>query len=159
MNEQYASLITGLPLFKDYTQHGAQRLLEFGEVKQHDSGAALFNEGDPPAFVLLTLGGKLEVFVQRKGRDFVLNEEGPGSILGELSVLCDMPRSASVRVVEAATVLQWEAADFRQMLLRDRSLSARIFQESLRTLIEKEQSLIASLTDAEITRNQSARSS
>jgi CRP-like cAMP-binding protein len=158
MNEQYAALITGLKLFKDYTTHGAQRLLEFGEVKQHASGASLFNEGDPPVFVLLVLTGKLEVFVQRKGRDLVLNDEGPGSILGELSVLCDMPRSASVRVVEAATVLRWEAADFRLMLLRDSSLSARIFQESLRTLIEKEQSLIASLTEAEDTRNKSAGS-
>ena len=159
MNDQYASLITSLPLFKDYTTHGAQRLMEFGEVDQHDSGTSLFSEGDPPAFVLLVLTGKLEVFVQRKGRDFVLNDEGPGTILGELSVLCDMPRSASVRVVEAATVLRWQADDFRRMLLRDPSLSARIFKESLRTLIEKEQSLIASRTEAEDIRNQSARSS
>ena len=159
MNEQYAALITGLKLFRGYTTDGAQRLLDSGEVKQHAAGELLFNEGDPPEFVLLVLTGKLEVFVQRKGRDFVLNDEGPGTILGELSVLCDISRSASVRVVEAATVLRWEAADFRRMLLRDPSLSARIFQESLRTLIEKEQSLIASLTEAEDSRNQSARSS
>lgn len=158
MYEEYCELITGLKLFKDYTTHGAQRLLDSGDVKQHAAGESLVNEGDPPAFVLLVLTGKLVVFVQRKGREVVLNDVGPGTILGELAVLCGIPRSASVRVVEAATVLRWEAEDFRRLLLRDPSLSARIFQESLRTLIEKEQSLIASLTESEGSSNQSARS-
>jgi hypothetical protein len=63
-----------------------------------------------------------------------------------------------VRVLEAATVLRWEAADFRRLLLRDPSLSARIFKESLRTLIEKEQSVIASLLEAEERSKRSAGS-
>lgn len=158
MNDEYAALITRLKLFKDYTTDGAQRLLASGAIKQHAAQESLLNEGDPPAFVLLVLSGKLEVFVQRKGRDFVLNQAGPGTILGELSVLCDMSRSASVRVLEAATVLRWEAADFRRLLLRDPSLSARIFKESLRTLIEKEQSVIASLLEAEAHSNRGAGS-
>jgi CRP-like cAMP-binding protein len=158
MNDQYAELITRLKLFNGYTTDGAQRLLANGAVSQNAAQEILFNEGDPAAFVLLVLAGKIEVFVKRKGRDFVLNQAGPGTILGELSVLCDMQRSASVKVVEAATVLRWEAADFRRLLLRDPSLSARIFKESLRTLIEKEQSVIASLLDAEERSNQGASS-
>lgn len=158
MNENYAALITRLKLFQGYTTDGAQRLLASGAVKQHAAQETLFNEGDPPAFVLLVLAGKLEVFVQRKGRDIVLNHGEPGTILGELAVLCDIPRSASVRVVEAATVLRWEAAEFRRLLMRDPSLSARIFKASLRTLIEKEQSVITSLIEAEERSNKGARS-
>jgi len=50
-----------------------------------------------------------------------------------------------VRASEKSAALQWSAAAFRSLLLRDVFLSERIFRESLRTLIEKERSLMDSL--------------
>ena len=149
MNEQYAALITGFPLFHGFTLDGARMLLESGEVKEYSPGEVLFKEGDNPTFVLLVLAGKMQVFVKRQQRDVVLTEAGPGTILGELAVLCGIPRSASVRATEKAAALQWSASAFRSLLLRDVFLSERIFRESLRTLIEKERSLIDSLTHSQ----------
>src|SRR2546430_16194727 len=145
MNEPYAAMITGFPLFRGFTLQGVQMLLECGEVKEYSSGDVLIKEGDGPTFVLLVLTGKMQVFVERQRRDLILNDAGPGTILGELGVLCGIPRSASVRSSEQSAVLQWSAAEFRSLLLRDAFLSERIFRESLRTLIEKERSLIDSL--------------
>ena len=145
MNEQYAVMITEFPLFKGFTLDGARMLLDCGEVKEFSPGEVLIKEGDSPTFVLLVLTGKLQVFVERQGRDLVLTDAAPGMILGELAVLCGIPRSASVRASEKSVVLQWSAAAFRSLLLRDAFLSQRIFRESLRTLIEKERSLIDSL--------------
>jgi CRP/FNR family transcriptional regulator/CRP/FNR family cyclic AMP-dependent transcriptional regulator len=145
VNEQYAVMITGFPLFHGFTLDGARMLLACGEVKEYSPGEVLLNEGDSPTFVLLVLTGKMQVFVERQQRDLVLTDAGPGTILGELAVLCGMPRSASVRASENSAALQWSAAAFRSLLLRDAFLSQRIFRESLRTLIEKERSLIDSL--------------
>jgi CRP-like cAMP-binding protein len=145
MSEQYAVLITRFPLFQGFTVDGARMLLDSGEVKEFSQGEMLIKEGDEPAFVLLVLAGKLQVFVQRQGRDLVLSDAAPGTILGELAVLCGIPRSASVRASEKSVALQWSAAAFRSLLLRDGFFSQRIFRESLRTLIEKEHSLIDSL--------------
>jgi CRP-like cAMP-binding protein len=142
-------MITGFPLFHGYTLHGAQMLLECGEVKDYSPGEVVLKEGDSPTFVLLVLAGKMQVFVERQRRDLVLTDAGPGTILGELAVLCGIPRSASVRASERSAVLQWNAKDFRNLLLTDVFLSERIFRESLRTLIEKEQSLINALTLAQ----------
>jgi len=149
MHEEYASLITGLPLFKGYTVQGAQRLIGKGAVEEHSPDEVLFKEGDAATDVLLVLKGKLQVFVERQGRPLVLTDCGPGTILGELAVLCGIQRSASVRVLEPSTVLQWDAAAFRSLLLADAFLSERIFRQALRTLIDKEQSLIASLTESQ----------
>lgn len=144
MNEKYAPMITAFPLFEGFTLDGAHMLLDSGEVRELSPGV-LIKEGDEPTFVLLVLAGTLEVFVERHGRDLILSEAGPGTILGELAVLCGIPRSASVRATENSAVLQWPAAGFRRLLLNNVFLSERIFRESLRTLIEKEHSLIESL--------------
>ncbi len=149
MNERYAELITRFPLFEGFTVHGAQRLLDAGEVKEHGPGDLLLVEGDSATFVLLQIAGKLEVFVNRDSKDIVLAATSPGDILGELAVLCGIPRSASVRASEESAVLQWSAEAFRSLLLRDPSLSQRIFRQSLRTLIEKERSLIETLVKAQ----------
>jgi CRP-like cAMP-binding protein len=146
MSEEYTSLITSLPLFKGYTVNGAQRILDAGDIKILPAGEVLFKEGDPPGSVLLVLKGKLQVYVERHGKDMILTDAPPSTILGELSVLCGMPRSASVRVIDDATVLEWSADEFRGLLVKDVFLSERIFRSSLRTLIEKERSLIESLT-------------
>jgi CRP-like cAMP-binding protein len=146
MNEQYAEMIKRFPLFQGFTLHGAQMLLDCGEVKEYSPGEVLLKERDSPTFVLLVLTGKMQVFVERQGRDLALTDAGPGTILGELAVLCGIPRSASVRASERSAVLKWSATDFRKLLLSDVFLSERIFRESLRTLIEKERSLIDSLT-------------
>ena len=145
MNEQYAELITTFPLFKGFTANGAKRLLAAGQVKEQSTADVLLKEGDKADFVLLVLTGALEVFVERESQHLVLTEAGPGTILGELAVLCGIPRSASVKAKEKAVVLEWSDEAFRTLLLRDPSLSQRIIREALRTLIDKERSLIDSL--------------
>ena len=148
MDQKYAELIVGFSLFQGFTAQGAGRIVERGEVKDYASGELPFREGDAPEFVLLVLQGTIKVFVERDGNDLVLTEVGPGAILGELAVLCGIPRSASVRASAAVVALQWSAAAFRNVLLRYPLLSERIFRESLRTLVEKERALIEALAPA-----------
>ena len=149
MSEQYAELITRFPLFKGFTINGANRLLKSGEVKECAPGDILLKEGDKADFVLLLLTGKLEVFVERNGKDVVLTESKPGTVIGEVAVLCGIPRSASVRARANSAVLKWNDEAFRTLLLRDPALSHRIFGQILRTLVDKERALIDSLITAQ----------
>lgn len=145
MADQYEQIITAFPLFQGYTSHGAHSMLERGEIRQLKTGQALFNEGDPADSVVLLLTGLLRAFLNRKGNELVLMDATPGTIVGELGVLCGLPRAASVRAVQDSTVLQWKANAFRTMLLGDSMLSERIFRQSLRMLIEKEKGMIDTL--------------
>ena len=149
MNENYAELITGFPLFKGFTVNGANRLLKSGEVRHYEPGEVLLREGDKADFVILLLTGKLEVFVQRGDKNVVLTESHPGTVLGEVAVLCGIPRSASIRADKPSAVLRWDEEAFRTLLLRDASLSHRIFGQILRTLVDKERALIDSLITAQ----------
>ena len=149
MSDNYAELITGFPLFDGFTTDGAKRLLKSGEVKEYAADEVLMKEGDKADFVVLLLTGGLEVYVSRSGSDVVLTETKPGTITGELAVLCGIPRSASVRAQKASTVLKWTDEAFRTLLLRDPHLSQRIFGQILRTLVDKERALIDSLITAQ----------
>jgi CRP-like cAMP-binding protein len=146
MPEPNEILITKFPLFQGFAPDGARMLIQQGHVKEHAPGDVLFKEGDAASEVLLVLTGKLQVFVHRQGKDLTLTDAVPGAIVGELAVLCGIPRSASVRAGEPSTVLHWSAQAFRRILLTDVFLSQRILGQSLRTLIEKERSLIETLT-------------
>jgi CRP-like cAMP-binding protein len=149
MSEQYAELMTTFPLFQGFTSNGTKRLLDSGQVKELAAGELLLKEGDEADFAVLVLAGKIEVFVERDGKDFVLTEATPGSILGELALLCGIPRTASARAREKSTVLEWSDEALRTSLLRDRSLAQRIFRQTLRTLVDKERELVDSLTRSE----------
>jgi CRP/FNR family cyclic AMP-dependent transcriptional regulator len=142
----YESLIPTFPLFEGFTAHGAQRLIEHGQINPLPAGATVFKEGEAASVVLLVLAGELQVFVHRGEKDVVLASATPGTIVGELAVLCGIPRAASVRAAVDSAVLEWSATAFRRLLLGDVLLSQRIFGQALRTLIEKERSLIDSLT-------------
>jgi len=144
-HDRYAELIVGFPLFAGHTVPGARLLLERGEVREHAAGEVLCREGEAPTFVLLILQGKIRVFVERRGRRLVLNEAGPGTILGELAVLCGMPRSASLEASERLVAVHWTQEAFRRLLLGNAFLSERILGQSLRMLIEKERALIEAL--------------
>ena len=77
MNEKYAPMIITFPLFSGFTLDGAHMLLDCGEVRELSPGGILIKEGDDPTFVLLVLTGKLEVFVERHGRDLILMKPVP----------------------------------------------------------------------------------
>jgi len=149
MNEGYAQLMTTFPLLDGFTENGTRRLLSAGEIKQLAAGEVLLKEGEAAEFAVLILSGSIEVFVERDGKPLVLTEATAGTILGELALLCGIPRSASARAREESTVLKWEDEALHTLLLRDRSLAQRIFRQTLRTLVDKERELVDSLIKAQ----------
>ena len=149
MSEDYAELMTTFPLLEGFTANGTKRLLAAGEITELAAGEVLLKEGETAEFAVLILKGTIEVFVEREGKQLALTEATAGDILGELALLCGIPRSASARTKENSTVLKWRDESLHTLLLRDRSLAQRIFRETLRTLVEKERELVDSLVKAQ----------
>ena len=145
MNPEHVTAITRSPLFRSYTDAGAQQLLGSGEIRELATGEALFVEGEPSEFAAVLLQGDLQIFVERDGKELVLSLIQPGVLIGELGVLCGAPRSASVRAATDASLLVFSPSAFRRLLLSDASLSQRVFGQALQGLVEKERALIDEL--------------
>ena len=137
-----------LALFSGYTRAGVEGLIAPGEVRTYPAGEQLCKEGDPADGVVVILRGRLRVYIERRGAERVMSEFGPGTILGEVAVLCGTPRAASVRALEASDVLFWTDKAFRSLLLRDVHLSQRIFSVTMHALIEREKALLETLASA-----------
>jgi CRP-like cAMP-binding protein len=132
----------GFPLFEGFTEYGIGRVLEAGRVAAHPAGHVVFREGEDPGHVVLLIAGMLEVYVERKGEEIGITTIVPGQIVGEISVLSEMPRSASVRAATAVTLCEWTCESFRKLLFGDAGFARRVFRDSLRSVIEAEKRLV-----------------
>ncbi len=85
-------------------------------------GTELIKEGTSGSSVFLIVSGECEVRRhQRRIRTL-----GVGQFFGELSIIDPAPRTASVRVTEAATVLILEGKDFRTALKSNMQMAQRL---------------------------------
>ena len=78
-----------------------------------DKGGAIVREGEREAFMCLIVEGK--VSVTKKGTvpgSRLIQMMGPGTMIGEMSLIDGEPRSASVRAAEPTTVLAMNKQDF-----------------------------------------------
>ena len=138
--------ILELSLFEGFTAHGVKRLLDTGSVREVKKDEVIIREHAPPKEALLLIDGALEVLVDKDGAEFAVAEASPGQIVGEIALLCDMPRTASVRAKEDSCLLVWEGEAFRRLLFSDAGFARRVFRQSLRAVIESEKQLIQSVS-------------
>jgi CRP-like cAMP-binding protein len=80
-------------------------------------GELLWRQGDPSGGLHLVESGRLAVTARAPGeREMAIAEVGPGDVLGELPLLAGGERTASVRAIEAASVLVLDPARYRALL-------------------------------------------
>ncbi len=70
-----------------------------------EAGEIVFREGDPgdQAYVIET--GKVEVTAHRGERKVVLSILGPGQMIGEMAIIDDRPRTATIITLEETTLI------------------------------------------------------
>jgi sigma-B regulation protein RsbU (phosphoserine phosphatase) len=133
-----AELLNEIPFLAVLPQEELDRLAAAAQLRRYLPGELLFREGDPGDCMVVVLSGEIEII---KALDTpaqqLLNVAGPGSFLGELSLLDQAQRrSASARVRAAAELLQIPFAVFDQLLERRPALAfhlLRLIAERLRT--------------------------
>jgi LmbE family N-acetylglucosaminyl deacetylase len=91
-----------------------------------DPGTYLCRQGDRGRELYLVLDGEIEVVKGDGGGERVVHVAAPGEVVGELSVLTDLPRSASLRARAEAKVLVMRGAHFREFLRNHVDLAERM---------------------------------
>ena len=93
----------------------------------------VFSAGDPADSLFLVERGWLEV--TEPGTSRTLASLGPGSVVGELGILLDAPRAASVRAIGEAELWELRRADVEAIVAEDPSLAVALSREIGRRLL------------------------
>jgi len=123
-----------IPLFTGLSDADFNRLCEMSAEIKLAAGELLFKEGTPgrKAFVIET--GQLEVLKSSLDRDVLLAVRGPGEIIGEVALLDEAPRMASVKARTDSVLIAIEKESLDQLLSTSQTALNAMFRSVLMRL-------------------------
>jgi MFS family permease len=106
-------LLAAVPLFEPLPPTSLEKLARSAERQQVNPGTAILEEGDCGDTFHVVVDGALRV--QAGGSD--LGELGAGDFFGEIALLRDVPRTATVTALTETTLLAVQRTDFLAAVL------------------------------------------
>ena len=138
-------MLNTIPVFAGLGDKQLATIEQHMVSRTYPKNTIIVNEGDQSDSMYVIKSGKVKVFCSDEdGKEVILNEQGPGEYFGELSLIDDMERSASVMTTEKSTLMIFSKADFKKILkeepeialtlLRDLTMRVRALTENVRNL-------------------------
>lgn len=106
-------------------------------IKSFPKNAYIINEGDESGSLHIILTGKVRIFLSNaEGKELTLGFEGPCQYFGELALLDDAPRSASVITIEKSTCIVISKPVFKTWLAEHPEANLVIIKGLVKTIRE-----------------------
>ena len=128
-------LLKEVPTFSDLAPEALQSLAANGRRHTFKKNTIIMPEGEYGECLYIIASGSVKVFVgDDDGRELVLYQEGPGSCIGDISLLDDAPRSASVVTLEKTVAWSLSKRDFLSCIEQNPQISLNIIRTLTRRL-------------------------
>ncbi len=122
-------LLRPVELFQHLNEEQLSLLAEHSREVQFRKHAILMTEGDAGESMYVIQSGLVKVFVSDEdGKELVLYEQGAGAVIGDIALLDDEPRSASVSTLDKTTALMIGKSSFIQCLRESPEMSLGIIR-------------------------------
>lgn len=123
------SKLRNIPLFEQLSEEDLSTLESLAVTRSYPKNTVLINEGDQANAMYFIDSGKVRVFVSDdQGKELILNTMGEGEYFGELSLLDDENRSASVITTEKSSFSIIYKDDFTDAILKNPSLALSLLK-------------------------------
>ena len=135
--DQIITVLEKVPLFEGLSRKDLEKVAKLVRGRTIRPGELLFKEGDPGDKFYIVQSGAIEILKDKAGSEpDRLAVKHAGDSFGEMALLTDAPRSATVRAVEPTNLLVVSRDQFEQLLGGD-TLATRVMRslaKSLRSL-------------------------
>jgi CRP/FNR family transcriptional regulator len=140
--EQTTQLLHRVPLFSTLAVDDLARVAAVTVQRRFESGAIVFREGDASNTCYMIRSGHARAVREHPdGRSITLARFGPGDIFGELAMLDDERRSATVETLEQTEAIAILGADMRRLLREHPEISVKLITALGRRLRETNERL------------------
>ncbi|WP_300299135.1 cyclic nucleotide-binding domain-containing protein [Ferrovibrio sp.] len=146
LNEE-VELLRRIPLFAKIEASKLKLLAFTSQRLTYKPGDVLFHQGDPGDAAFVIIGGEADVMVDAPGGQLKVAHLKQNDFVGEIAILCDVPRTATVIAATEVTTLRIEKdlffrliADFPQIAIEIMRVLAQRLERTttdLRTLSAK----------------------
>lgn len=139
------------PVFFGLAEEDLDELAQAAVTRSFPSGAVICQEGELGDTVYIIVRGRVDIVQQLDDEsERYLHSAGPGEYFGEMAIIQEGARSATVRAVEPTTVLEIGQEPFLTVLGRSPSLGVRILVRLTGRLRDADQQAIAELRRANV---------
>ena len=141
-HEENKAFLRRVPLFAGLTEPQLEALAAGSARRSYPKGRTIVAEGEPSQSMYILLAGRAKV--QRsdsEGKEVILAVLGSGEFFGEMSLIDDSPRSASVITLEPCEFMAVSKDAFKSMLMQSPDVAMNVMRGLVRRLREADQKI------------------
>ncbi len=131
-------LLRRLPLFAELSEADLEWLSAHAEPITVQPGEHLIEEGEPGEAAYVVLDGEFEIIKKSNRQDIVIAVRDAGEVFGEMALIDQSPRTATVRALRRSSLLRIGGDTFKQLLSQSASASLSILRTVSRRLRQNE---------------------
>jgi CRP-like cAMP-binding protein len=144
MLKDEVNILRQVPLFAGVAPAKLKLLAFASDRVSYRPGEIVFRQGDPGDAAYVVLEGKADILAEANGGLIKVAEVSDYSIVGEIAILCDVSRTATVKASSSVEALRIRKDDFLKLLAD----YPDVMFEILRSLAQRLTRTTAELTDA-----------
>ena len=124
-----AEALRRVPMFAKLDPSKLKLLAFTSQLLTFEDEEILFEQGDPSDSTYLLMKGDMEVLAGSGDDTFVAGVLGPNDLVGEMGVLANAPRSATIRARGQAVALRIEAELFLDLLAENPDVALDVMRQ------------------------------
>jgi len=132
-----------VPMFRDIDPARLKLLAFTSERVQFSDGQRFFSQGDVSDAAYVILDGRAHVLLNTPSGEIKVAELGDNALVGEMGILSDTPRSATIMAAEPTTALRIDKRVFLELLAQFPQMSLAVMRELAQRLERTNAQLVA----------------
>jgi CRP/FNR family cyclic AMP-dependent transcriptional regulator len=136
------AVLKTVPLFASFQEDQLRMLTTVVSRKSAPRANTVMAGGDPTDSLYIILSGRVKIMMSDSdGKEVILSILGPGEFVGEMGLIDDEPRSASVVTLEPCELLSIAKRDFKKCMGDNFEMAMTVMRSLVRRLREADRKI------------------